>query len=88
MPGRPAALTSRFEAERAESVAWLRSLEDTQWSRTYDHPEVGPTSALDLLASWVAHDLLHGAQFARLRALAFRASIPELSIRYANPRMG
>ena len=50
--------------ERAVSVSWLRSLTEPSWSNVHAHP-LGPLSAGDLLASWVAHDLLHVRQLAR-----------------------
>ena len=56
---------SRFERERADSVAWLRSLRDPDWSRAYEHPKLGPIAAGDLMASWCAHDALHLRQIAK-----------------------
>ncbi|HEX5136504.1 MAG TPA: DinB family protein [Planctomycetota bacterium] len=63
---RLAAELDGFLAERAKSIAWLSGLESPDWSRTHAHPR-GAISAGDLLASWVAHDLLHVRQIARLR---------------------
>ncbi|TVQ30262.1 MAG: DinB family protein [Phycisphaeraceae bacterium] len=57
---------SRFERERADSVAWLRSLGDgVDWSVAHEHPKLGPITAASLLASWAAHDALHLRQIAR-----------------------
>jgi hypothetical protein len=61
-----AAELSGFLAERAKSLAWLRGLDEPDWSLAHRHPR-GVISAGDLLASWVAHDLLHIRQIARLR---------------------
>ena len=64
-----------FLAERRKSLDWLRGLKAPDWSRAHVHPRLGSMAAGDLLASWVAHDLLHIRQIARLeyehaRALA------------------
>ena len=56
---------ARFAAARAESVAWLRSLKDPDWSRFREHPRAGRLTAGDLMASWAAHDALHLRQIAR-----------------------
>ncbi|MCH8271495.1 MAG: DinB family protein [Planctomycetes bacterium] len=70
-----AAAVARFAAARQESLAWLRSLDHPDWSRTHHHPKLGPMSAGDLLVSWAAHDALHLRQFAkRLHQLAERDS--------------
>lgn len=55
-----------FGAERAKSLVWLRSLEDADWDRAYEHPQLGTLRAGDLLASWAAHDALHIRQLAGL----------------------
>lgn len=79
-----AATLHRFTAERAASVAWLRSLpRDTDWTLAYQHPKFGPIAAGDLLASWAAHDALHLRQIAkRLWELAARDA-PGFSTAYA-----
>lgn len=59
---------SRFRAERAASVDWLRSViagGEPDWSRSYLHPKAGPIRAGDLLVSWRAHDCLHLRQIAK-----------------------
>jgi transposase len=78
-------LLDRLEAERAESVRWLRSLVDVDWSRAHQHPRFGPIRAGDLLASWAAHDALHLRQIAK--RLYERASLdaPGFLTRYAGP---
>src|SRR5262249_2048695 len=43
-----------FVAERAASIAWLRSLRAPDWSTAYVHPKFGPIPAGDLMASWTA----------------------------------
>lgn len=56
----------RFLAERQRSLAWLSGLETPDWSRSRTHPVAGELRAGDLMASWLAHDLLHIKQLARL----------------------
>lgn len=72
-----------FELERAESVAWLRSLGSPDWSTAYMHPKVGPLRAAELMASWAVHDALHLRQISkRLYELAARDT-PGISTVYA-----
>ncbi len=73
----------RFEAERAESLVWLRSLDAPDWSRAHDHPRFGPIAAGDLLVSWAAHDMLHLRQIAKRRFELVGSRAPEFSTRYA-----
>lgn len=74
----------RFRSERRRSVAWLRGLVDPDWSREYEHPSLGTLSAGDLLASWLAHDLLHVRQINRLwRALLVEELAPGRRVDYA-----
>lgn len=63
----------RFLAEREATVSWLRGLKQPRWSNAYQHPMVGPVSAELLLASWVAHDLLHFRQINALHYGCFAA---------------
>jgi hypothetical protein len=54
-----------FLEEREASLAWLKSLENVNWEAAYEAPW-GLLKAGDLLASWVAHDLLHMRQLVEL----------------------
>lgn len=56
---------ARFSREREESIRWLRSLHEPDWSRTYRHPTIGDLRAGDLMAAWAAHDPLHLRQIAK-----------------------
>lgn len=56
---------NRFRTERRRSLAWFKILRTPDWSRVYSHP-MGDLRADTLLACWVAHDLLHIRQLARL----------------------
>ena len=72
-----------FRHERADSIAWLRSLGAPDWSVAYHHPKVGPVKAGDLLVSWAAHDALHLRQISkRLYQLALRDA-PGMDAAYA-----
>jgi hypothetical protein len=73
----------RLGAERAASVAWLRSLDDVDWSLAYTHPKAGPIAAGDVMLSWAAHDSLHLRQISkRLYELTLRDA-PDFSADYA-----
>lgn len=59
-----------FEAERAISLAWLRTLQTPDWERTLQLP-FGPNETIvitagAMLASWVEHDYLHLRQLVEL----------------------
>jgi len=58
----------RFAALRAENVATLRgwALTPEQLALTGVHPEFGEVTLTQLLATWVAHDLDHLMQIARI----------------------
>jgi hypothetical protein len=42
---------------------------------TGEHPELGPVTLEQLLATWVAHDLGHLAQIARVMAKQYRDAV-------------
>jgi hypothetical protein len=71
-----------FLSERAASLIWLDGLADPRWDHAYMTP-FGPLSAADLLASWVAHDLLHLRQINALRYAWLRRSVAPVSPDYA-----
>jgi hypothetical protein len=50
---------------RAESLGWLRGLSAPSWEAVYKAP-FGEIAAGDVLAAWVAHDLLHTRQLVEL----------------------
>ena len=55
-----------FLEERKKSIAWLRGLKSPAWDseKTFDNgwsPKAG-----DIFAAWVAHDILHIRQLAKL----------------------
>jgi hypothetical protein len=54
-----------FLIARRESLDWLASLQAPNWAAVY-RASFGQLSAGDLLAAWVAHDLLHMRQLVEL----------------------
>ncbi|KAA3610461.1 MAG: DinB family protein [Calditrichaeota bacterium] len=50
---------NQFLAERKKSIEWLYNLSNPNWQVCYLHPKAGEVSAEQLLANWIAHDLLH-----------------------------
>jgi hypothetical protein len=56
---------ANFLQERAASLAWLDGLNQPNWESQYNAP-FGPIRAGDMLAAWVAHDLLHLRQLVEL----------------------
>jgi hypothetical protein len=54
-----------FLRARAESLAWLRGMSAPDWETVYEAP-FGEITAGDMMAAWVAHDLLHTRQLVEL----------------------
>jgi hypothetical protein len=54
-----------FQDERRKSLAWLKELGTPDWNASV-RVTFGEFSAGDILASWVAHDLLHLRQMIEL----------------------
>jgi len=77
-PGRSIGeLLDTFAAERARSLADLAALQLTaaDLQRTGTHPEFGRVTLRQHLATWVAHDLSHVAQIARVMARRMGAEV-------------
>jgi hypothetical protein len=72
-----AELLDEFERVRAENVATLSrwKLTDAQLALEGEHPAFGPVTLRQLLATWVAHDLGHVAQAARVMAKQYREAV-------------
>ena len=70
-------LLDEFERLREVNLATLAgwSLTADQLNLKGEHPEFGLVSLRELLATWVAHDLGHVAQTARVMAKQFREAI-------------
>jgi hypothetical protein len=56
-----------FTQERKLSLEWLAEMPGAEWRTAYQHPPTQGLCAGDLLASWVAHDLLHLRQLVELK---------------------
>ncbi len=70
-------LLEEFANLRAKNVATLTgwNLSDEQLALEGVHPEFGPVTMRQLLATWVGHDLGHIAQTARVMAKQYRDAI-------------
>lgn len=72
-----------FLDERQKSLAWLDSLDTPDLERFETHPIVGKFRAGDMLASWVAHDILHLRQLMELKYFLLGDEIRPYNPRYA-----
>ena len=72
-----AQLLDEFAQLRAENLATLAGwqLTDAQLALEGEHPEFGPVTLRQLLATWVGHDLGHIAQAARVMAKQYREAV-------------
>ena len=63
-------LLEEFATLRAANLELVRSwdLTDRELALTGEHPSLGAVTLRQLLATWVAHDLGHVAQVARVMA--------------------
>lgn len=71
-----------FLKEREKSLAWLRSIEYTDWNTAYEAP-FGTMRAGDMFASWVTHDQLHMRQIVELHRALTEVRAKPYSLRYA-----
>lgn len=71
------ALLDELVRLRAENLATLASwrLEDETLARGGVHPELGPVTLRQLLSTWVAHDISHLAQVARVMTKRLREDV-------------
>ena len=70
-------LLDEFADVRAENVGTLARwrLTEAQLALEGEHPELGPVTLRQLLATWVGHDLGHLAQMARVMAKQYRDAV-------------
>jgi hypothetical protein len=70
-------LLDEFERLRAQNIGTLKSwhLTDAQLALKGEHPALGAVTMRQLLACWVAHDLGHIVQVARVMAKQYRDAI-------------
>jgi hypothetical protein len=72
----------RFEAEREKSLSWLAGLPAPDWDAAVTQ-SWGTLSAGDMLAAWLAHDLLHLRQLVDLRYKITKAANQPYQLDYA-----
>ncbi|MGE0816061.1 MAG: DinB family protein [Vicinamibacterales bacterium] len=72
-----AQLLDEFEARRTANLATLRgwALTGAELDLQGEHPALGAVTLRQLLATWVAHDLGHLAQIARVMAKRYRRAV-------------
>jgi hypothetical protein len=72
-----AQLLDEFAQLRAQNLAALRgwNLSEQELALQGEHPELGPVTLRQLLATWVAHDLGHLAQTARVMAKQYGSDV-------------
>lgn len=72
-------LLTRFATARGASLAALLSMglseADLRREGRHPDPEFGPVTMSQLLATWVAHDLSHLQQIARIQAKEYREAV-------------
>ncbi len=76
---------ARFLNERAQSLAWLDTLDAPDWPRTVRKPSGDYLRAGDLLVAWAAHDLLHLRQLVELRYRCHAHDAAPYDVAYAGP---
>jgi hypothetical protein len=72
-----------FLDERKKSVKWLKNLKNPKWKNSYKHPSAGVLSAKELLATWLAHDLLHIRQITAMNFLYLKEKSAPSKLDYA-----
>ncbi|MGD8625884.1 MAG: DinB family protein [Anaerolineae bacterium] len=80
----PASSLGHFLRAREASLRWLKELPAPDWQATYQAP-FGPIRAGDMLAAWVAHDLLHLRQIVELHWTYTNRQVRPYGTRYAGP---
>lgn len=70
-------LLTHFEELRRTNLAELRAMRlgAEQLELMGEHPEFGPVTLRQLLATWVVHDLGHVAQISRVMAKQYRDAV-------------
>ena len=71
-----------FLREREQSLVWLRGLNTADWDAAYPRPW-GTITAGDMLASWVAHDLLPIRQLVELHWKQMVGAVAPYQVIYA-----
>jgi hypothetical protein len=71
-----------FLKERRKSLAWLKELDDPDWQASVT-VSFGQFCAGDILAAWVAHDLLHLRQLVELHWAFLLKAVQPYKVDYA-----
>ena len=71
-----------FLTARLDSLEWLLGLGEEDWTREHQAP-FGAIRAGDLLAAWVAHDVLHMRQLVELKYAYLVRAMGPYSLKYA-----
>lgn len=71
-----------FLRAREESLAWLKGLSAPDWQAVYKAP-FGPIRTGDMMAAWLAHDLLHLRQLVELHWAYTTRAVQPYGVRYA-----
>jgi uncharacterized damage-inducible protein DinB len=68
---------AEFADLRAQNIATLRgwNLKEQDLELTGEHPELGPVTLRQLLATWVVHDVSHLAQITRTMAREYTEAV-------------
>lgn len=72
-----------FLDERQKSLAWLSGLTDPNLETFEMHPAAGKFHAGDMLAAWIAHDVLHLRQLVELKYFLVGELVRPYSPQYA-----
>ena len=73
---------TNFLAEREQSLLWLETLTTPNWEAVHATPW-GSISAGELMASWVAHDILHIRQLVELKWAVLQSDLEPYQFAYA-----
>ena len=72
-----------FMQEREKSLAWLRGLAGADWETPLPEGWWPGFRAGNILASWVAHDVLHQRQLVELKFAYTRNALAPYNVEYA-----
>jgi len=77
------AALDNFLEEREQSIAWLNGLAAPSWENVHAFSSSRSIAAGDMLAAWVAHDLLHIRQLVELHWDYHARSTQSIALDYA-----
>src|SRR5688572_23997657 len=76
-------MKTKFFKEREASLAWLKTIRNSDWDIRYQVKKGRIISAGEMFASWVAHDNLHIRQLTELRRRLIEQKSKPYPIGYA-----